>query len=68
MPRSQLTFVGVRTGWRTFDTGAQEALEILGFPSGDVFLVDFGLVFDEEVEPVGMSMKISYSFSRTYLA
>lgn len=56
MPGTKLFLFGIRTGWRALDTGAQEALEIFGFPSGDVFLVDFGLVFEEEVEPVGVSI------------
>lgn len=50
MPGTKFLLFRVRTGWRAFDTGTQEALEVLGFPSGDVFLVDFGLVFYEEVE------------------
>lgn len=55
MPGTKLFLFRVRAGRRPLDTGAQEALEILGFPSGDVFLVDFGLVFEEEVESVGVS-------------
>lgn len=57
MPGTKLLLFRVRAGRRAFDTGAQEALEILGFPSGDVFLVDFGLVLEEEVESVDVSIE-----------
>lgn len=58
MPGTKLFLFGIRTGWRALDTGAQEALEIFGFPSGDVFLVYFGLVFDEEIESGFISIRI----------
>jgi len=58
MPGAKLFLFRVRADWRAFDTGAKEALEVLGFPSGDVFLVYFGLVFDEEIESGFISIRI----------
>lgn len=44
-----LVRLGVRGG--AFQPGAQEALEVLALPFGDVLLVDGGLVLAEELEP-----------------
>lgn len=68
MPGTKLFFFRVRAGWRALDTGAQKTLEILGFPFGDVFLVDFGLVLEEEVESVDVSIGRLRSCLNTYLA
>ena len=51
MPGSQLAVLGFSVGRGALDAWAEEALEVFGFQFGGDVAVDFGLVFDEEVEP-----------------
>lgn len=52
MPGAQLAFCGIAVCRGSLEAGAEETLEVFDFPFREVFLVDFGLVLEEEVESV----------------
>lgn len=52
MPGAQFPFCGVAACRGPLEAGAQEALEVFDFPFREIFFMDLGLIFDEEVESV----------------
>ena len=50
MPGAQFAVPRPGACWRSLEAGAEEALEVFGFPFRQVFFVNLGLVFDEEVK------------------
>lgn len=50
MPGAQFPVRRARAGWGPLEAGAEEALEVFGFPFREVFFVHLGLVFDKQIE------------------